>query len=162
MIVLVMGVAGAGKTTVGRALAGKLGCEFLDADSLHPAANVAKMRAGKPLTDEDRWPWLNAVARAMDAFILSERSAVVACSALKQKYRNVLARPEVKLVYLKIELELAHERARARHHEFMPATLVGSQFAELEEPRDALVVSAAVPVEQAVAEITKALKTSAP
>src|SRR4051794_10842427 len=162
MIVLLMGVAGAGKTTVGRALAEKLGSEFLDADLLHPAANISKMSSGIPLTDEDRWPWLNAVARAIDAFILSERCAVVACSALKQKYRNVLARPEVKLVYLKIELELAHECARARHHEFMPATLVGSQFAELEEPRDALVVCAAVPVEQAVAEITKALKTSAP
>ena len=129
MIILVMGVAGAGKTTVGRALAEKLGCEFLDADSLHTSANVAKMRAGIPLTDEDRWPWLNAVARAIDEYILSGRSAVVACSALKQKYRNVLMRPEVKLVYLKIDPELAHERARVRHHEFMPAALVGSQFA---------------------------------
>jgi gluconokinase len=161
MIVLVMGVAGAGKTTVGRALAEKLGCDFLDADSLHPATNVAKMRAGIPLTDDDRWPWLNAVAKAIDEFILSRRCAVVACSALKQKYRNVLSRPEVKLVYLKIDPGLAHERARVRHHEFMPAALVGSQFAELEEPTDALVVSADLPVEQAVGQITDSLKTSA-
>jgi gluconokinase len=162
MIIVVMGVAGAGKTTVGRALAEKLGCEFLDADSLHSAANIAKMRSGIPLTDVDRWPWLNAVARAIDEFILSGRSAVVACSALKQKYRNVLARPEVKLVYLKIDSALAQERARVRHHEFMPATLVESQFAELEEPKAALVVSAALPLEQAVEQIRNALKTSAP
>jgi gluconokinase len=162
MIVIIMGVAGAGKTTVGRALAKKLGCEFLDADLLHPAANIAKMGAGIPLTDDDRWPWLNAVARAIDEFILSGRGAVVACSALKQRYRNVLARPDVKLVYLKIECELAQERARVRHHEFMPAALVGSQFAELEEPKDALVVSAALPVEKAVEQITDGLKISAP
>ena len=162
MIILVMGVAGAGKTTVGKALGEKLGCEFVDGDTLHSPANIAKMRAGIPLTDGDRWPWLNAVARSIDGYILSGLCAVVACSALKQKYRNVLARPEVRLVYLKIDAELAAERASTRHHEFMPAALVDSQFAELEEPRDALVVSAALPLKQILAQITNELKFSAP
>jgi gluconokinase len=158
MIVLVMGVAGAGKTTVGRALAEELGCKFLDADSLHPPANIAKMRAGVPLADEDRWPWLEAVARAIDEFVKSGVCAVVACSALKQRYREKLLRPEVTLIYLRIESELAHSRAAARHHEYMPATLVASQFAELEEPTDALTVDASGTMEQVVAEALRRLR----
>jgi gluconokinase len=153
MIILVMGVAGAGKTTFGRALAERTGCDFLDADLLHPAANVAKMRAGTPLTDSDRWPWLNAVGKAIDEFIKSGRCAVVACSALKQKYRNVLMRDEVRVVSLKIDLQIATERAKVRHHEFLPAALVESQFEDLEEPVDAFVVDATLPVGDAVERI---------
>jgi gluconokinase len=158
MIVLITGVAGAGKTTVGSALAERLGCEFLDADSLHPAANVAKMHAGIPLTDEDRWPWLHAVAGAIERFIRSGQCAVVACSALKHSYRELLLQPGVKMVYLKIDPVLAQWRAKERHHAFMPATLVASQFADLEEPADAFVVPAALPVEESVKRIASWLR----
>ena len=157
MIILLMGVAGAGKTTVGRALAEELGCEFLDADSLHPATNIEKMRAGVALSDSDRWPWLAAVARVMDEFIRTEKCAVLACSALKQKYRDVLLRPELKLVYLKIDREVARSRAARRHHEYMPAALVESQFEDLEEPSDAFVVNASLSVDDVVERIIDSL-----
>jgi gluconokinase len=133
-----MGVSGSGKSTVAAVLAKRLGFTFADADSFHPAANISKMRAGVALTDEDRWPWLQAIA----AFIDQTRKratagAVVTCSALKRRYRDVLIgdRPDVALVYLKGSPELIAQRMKNRHGHFMPASLLQSQFAAFEEPQ---------------------------
>ena len=128
--VVVMGVSGSGKTTVGSALAQRLGLRFVDADSLHPAANVEKMAAGIPLTDDDRWPWLDAVGA-----VLADGPVVVACSALRRVYRDRLrvAAPDVAFVYLHASRELLEERMTHRTH-FMPVSLLDSQFATLEPP----------------------------
>ena len=136
-----MGVSGTGKTTVGRLLAQRLGWPFLDADDYHPPANVEKMRGGTPLTDEDRWPWLdrlNALLREQQA---AGRSAVLGCSALKQKYRDRLAADleDVRWVHLKGSFELIESRLKARRGHYMPAALLRSQFAALEEPIAAIV-----------------------
>ena len=141
MIVVLMGVSGTGKTTVGRLLAQRLGWPFLDADDYHPPANVEKMRGGTPLTDEDRWPWLdrlNALLREQQA---AGRNAVLGCSALKQKYRDRLAAEldNVRWVHLKGSFELIESRLNSRRDHYMPATLLRSQFAALEEPVEALV-----------------------
>jgi carbohydrate kinase (thermoresistant glucokinase family) len=135
--VVVMGVSGAGKSTVGRLIAERLECPFRDADSFHPAANIAKMSRGEPLTDEDRWPWLRAIA----AWIAEHRAAgttcVVTCSALKRRYRDLVTdeqRTDVHLVYLKGDFELIEARLKARIGHFMPAGLLRSQFDALEEP----------------------------
>ena len=134
MILIVAGVSGSGKTTVGALLAGRLGWLFADADDFHPAANVAKMRAGIPLTDEDRWPWLRAIAAWMDDAIARGESAVVTCSALKRRYRDVLlaGRPEARLVFLSVDRELLERRLAARHGHFFPQQLLDSQLAALE------------------------------
>ena len=136
MIVVLMGVCGCGKTAVGRALAQALDWSFLDADDFHPLGNVAKMAAGTPLTDDDRWPWLHAIAAAIDAARAGGQSAVVACSALKRAYRDILvgSRPDVVLVYLQGSHDLLARRAAARTGHFMPPALLDSQFATLEEP----------------------------
>lgn len=131
--VIVMGVAGSGKSTVGEVLADRIGARFLDADSVHPAGNVAKMSAGEPLTDDDRWPWLR---RLVDALAGDDR-IVVACSALKRRYRDVLREPEgVRFVYLDVDRDTAQERARQRVGHFMGAGMVASQFDALEPPAD--------------------------
>jgi len=137
MIVIVAGVSGSGKTTVGVQLAGRLGWRFADADDLHPAANVAKMRAGVPLTDEDRWPWLRAIAAWMDERIAGNESAVVTCSALKRSYRDLLldGRPQARMVFLAPDREELARRLAARHGHFFPGRLLGSQFADLELPQ---------------------------
>lgn len=129
--VLVMGVSGSGKSTVGALLAEELGFPFIDGDSLHSPANKAKMAAGHPLDDADRWPWLDAVGEA-----LARRGVVVVCSALKRIYRERLRTfaPDLRLVYLEAEQALLAERLAPRQHEFMPAALLGSQFAALEPP----------------------------
>jgi gluconokinase len=134
MILIVAGVSGSGKTTVGALLAGRLGWIFADADDFHPAANVAKMRAGIPLTDADRWPWLNAIAAWMDEHIARGESAVVTCSALRRRYRDVLLarRPEARLVFLCVDRELLERRLAARHGHFFPQRLLDSQLAALE------------------------------
>ncbi len=139
MIVVVMGVTGAGKTTVGLPLARALGCEFLDADDYHPAANVAKMRAGEPLTDDDRQPWLDALNH-----VLRERAArgvVLACSALKASYRDRLLAglPGARVVYLRGTKALIAARLAARRGHYMDPRLLDSQFAALEEPAEAIV-----------------------
>jgi gluconokinase len=128
-----MGVSGSGKTTVGVALAARLGLRFVDADELHPAANVEKMAAGIPLTDEDRWPWLDAVGA-----VLATGDVVVACSALRRVYRDRLrdAAPGLILVYLHGDRELLAERMGHRPGHFMPASLLDSQLATLEPPAD--------------------------
>jgi carbohydrate kinase (thermoresistant glucokinase family) len=136
MIVIVAGVSGSGKTTVGALLAGRLGWRFADADDFHPAANVEKMRAGIPLTDDDRWPWLRAIAAWMDERIARGESAVVACSALKRSYRDLLlgGRPDAQMVLLAPDREMLARRLAARHGHFFPEQLLGTQFAALEPP----------------------------
>jgi len=131
-----MGVSGSGKTTVGALLAGRLGWEYEDGDDFHPPENVAKMRGGTPLDDADRWPWLAAIAAWIDATRSAGRHGVLACSALRRAYRDVLLRdrPDVRLVYLQGSKQLIATRQAARMNHYMPATLVDSQFAALEEP----------------------------
>ena len=136
MIVIVAGVSGSGKTTVGALLAGRLGWRFADADDFHPAANVAKMRAGIPLTDTDRRPWLRAIAAWMDARIERGEDAVVACSALRRRSRDLLldGRPAARMVFLAVDREVLARRLAARHGHFFPEQLLSSQFDALEPP----------------------------
>jgi gluconokinase len=136
MIVIVAGVSGSGKTTVGALLAGRLGWRFADADDFHPAANVEKMRAGIPLTDEDRWPWLRAIAAWMDERIAGGENAVVACSALKRPYRDLLldGRPQARMVFLTLDRDVLARRLAARHGHFFPEQLLGTQFVDMEPP----------------------------
>jgi carbohydrate kinase (thermoresistant glucokinase family) len=135
-IVVVMGVSSSGKTTIAQGLAQREGWPLLEGDSFHPPANVEKMKSGTPLTDEDRWPWLRAIAAAIDDKRTAGQSAVVACSALKRAYRDILIgeRPDVLLVYLQGSRELIGQRMAARKGHFMPTGLLDSQFATLEEP----------------------------
>jgi gluconokinase len=133
-ILVLMGVSGSGKSTVGALLAGRLRRPYAEADDFHPPANVAKMAAGHPLTDEDRWPWLAAIARWIDERLATGESGVVTCSALKRKYRDVLRRPQVRFVYLRGSRELVAQRLAARHGHFFKPELLASQFATLEEP----------------------------
>jgi gluconokinase len=137
MIVLVGGVAGSGKTTVGLLLAGRLHWPFADADAFHSEANIAKMRSGVPLTDADRKPWLDKIAAWMDERIAAGEPAVAGCSALKRAYRDQLlaGRPAAWLAFLAISRELAHTRLAARHGHFFTAKMMDSQFAELEPPQ---------------------------
>lgn len=147
MILLLMGVSGCGKSTVGAALAQALGWPFFDADDFHPPANVAKMAAGAPLTDDDRWPWLDRLADEMRAILDRGGHAVLACSALKEAYRARLAQAgDVRVVYLEGDAETIAARLAARQHRYMPPTLLPSQFATLEEPVDALRVDVRLPV----------------
>ena len=137
MIVIVAGVSGSGKSTVGALLAGRLGWRFADADDFHPAANVAKMRDKIPLTDEDRWPWLRAIAAWLDERIAADESAVITCSALKRSYRDLLlgGRPQARMVFLTPDREELIRRLAARHGHFFPEQLLGSQFADMEPPQ---------------------------
>ena len=131
-----MGVSGSGKTTVAALLAGRLGWDFADGDDFHPEANVQKMKSGTPLTDEDRWPWLQAIADWIAQTKAAGGQAVVACSALRRAYRKVLLdhAADTRLVYLHGDYELIARRQAARHGHFMPTTLLQSQFSTLEEP----------------------------
>ena len=155
MIVVVMGVSGVGKSTIGRLVAERLGWRFIDADDHHPAANVAKMAAGTPLEDADRWPWLDA----LNQLLRKEKSAVLACSALKESYRKRLLAgiAETRIVFLDGSKALIASRLAARKHRYMPASLLDSQFAALEPPADAIRVDVAQPVEASVAAILGSL-----
>ena len=155
MIVLVMGVAGAGKTTIGEALARRLGWRFIDADDYHPPQNVAKMKAGIPLEDADRWPWLGHLNR----IIKEELNAVLACSALKSTYRERLAQgiDAFRIVYLHASPELIRSRLATRTHRYMPAMLLESQFAALEPPADAIAIDVAATPDECVKEISARL-----
>jgi gluconokinase len=135
-VLVVMGVSGSGKSTIASLLAARLGWEYADGDWFHPAANVEKMHAGHPLTDEDRWPWLRAIAAWIDETRAKGGHAVIACSALKRAYRDILigSRRDVGLVYLKGEHDLIARRLSLRNGHFMPPALLDSQFAALEEP----------------------------
>ncbi len=153
-----MGVAGAGKTTVGKLLASQLGWKFADGDDYHPAVNLEKMRNGIPLTDADRAPWLEILRSLIGEWVTEGKSAVLACSALKRAYRERLqVGPEVRVVYLKGELALLQSRMRARHGHFMTERMLESQLATLEEPEDAVVVDVVRSPEEIVAEIRRKL-----
>jgi len=136
MIVVLMGVSGAGKTTIGKLVAARLGWRFIEGDDYHPQENVAKMAAGIPLEDDDRWPWLDALNRR----IRGERNAIVTCSALKESYRQRLLAgiEQARLVYLHAPRALIAARVAGRKHKFMPPSLLESQFATLEPPKAAI------------------------
>jgi gluconokinase len=153
VIVLLMGVQGSGKTTVGKALAETLDWKFADADDFHSAANKAKMAAGIPLTDADRAPWLASLRREIDRTLEESINLVLACSALKASYRRQLVIPGVLLVYLHGTQELIASRLRSRTGHFAPLDLLATQFAQLEEPHDALTIEIDRPIHDVVEEI---------
>lgn len=158
MVVILMGVTGAGKTTVGQALAEELHWKFADGDDYHSAVNIAKMRAGISLTDSDRVPWLASLRTAINGWLAAGESVVLACSALKSAYRQVLVRsPEVKLVYLRADRKLIAERLGKRENHYMNPQLIDSQFATLQEPAEATKIDAALPVQEIVRNIRRAL-----
>jgi gluconokinase len=156
MIVLVMGVAGVGKTTLGAALARERGWRFIDADDYHPPENVAKMKAGIPLEDADRWAWLARLNKRLR----EEENAVLACSALKEKYRDRLLQgiAHCVLVYLHAPAELIRSRLQARSHRYMPASLLESQLAALEPPVDAIAIDVAAEPSSCIAAILARLE----
>ena len=159
MTVLLMGVSGSGKSTVGPALAAELNWPFLDADILHPQANVTRMASGIPLTDADRWPWFDRIVAEMRRYAAAGKNVVIACSALKQAYRDRLAGGgSVRVVYLKGDAETIAPRLAGRRGHFMPPSLLASQFATLEEPDNAIVVDITQPVAAQVAAIRRALR----
>jgi gluconokinase len=163
VIALIMGVSGSGKTKVGKALARELQWRFIDADDLHPETNVAKMARGMPLTDDDRWPWLDRIVAEMRRTTAAGEHAVVACSALKQAYRDRLATGgDVRVVYLKGDAATIAPWIAHRSGHFMPASLLPSQFAALEEPSNAIVIDIREPLEAKVATITRALRNRLP
>jgi gluconokinase len=158
MIIIFMGVSGVGKTTIGHALAQELQWHFADGDDFHSAANIAKMHAGIALTDEDRAPWLQSLRSAITGWLASGQNVVLACSALKSPYRELLTvSPEVKLVYLRGSFELIAQRLTLRRGHYMNPHLLRSQFATLEEPKDAVTIDVGPPVAQVVKEIRAVL-----
>jgi gluconokinase len=163
VIAIVMGVSGSGKTTVAALLAAALGCQFQEGDDLHPRANVEKMHGGTPLTDADRLPWLQAIAKVIDGWRARRESGVLTCSALKRSYRDIIVgdRPDVTLVYLKGSHDLIQRRMASRHEHFMPLGLLDSQFASLEEPtpdEHAVIVDVGGPPTEIAAEIVRRLE----
>jgi len=157
VILVLMGVCGCGKSTVGEALARAVGCRFLDADDFHPQTNVDKMASGVPLTDEDRWPWLDIIVNELAQILARGEHGVLACSALKEAYRRRLQRAgDVRIVYLKGDRATIAQRLASRQHKYMPPTLLPSQFAALEEPADALAVDIREPVATQVERIREA------
>ena len=155
MVLVVMGVSGSGKTTVGRALAAALSWPFADADEFHPPANIAKMSAGQPLNDADRAPWLAAIRAKIEDWLARNQSAVITCSALKASYRDQLAhgQSQVKFVYLHGDRALLLRRLEQRENHFMKASLLDSQLAALEPPKEALTVDIRNPPAKLVEEI---------
>jgi gluconokinase len=160
MIIILMGVSGSGKTTIGSLLAQDLGWPFYDGDDFHPQANINKMRQGIPLTDEDRDSWLTALRHHIDTLLANRQSAVLACSALKQAYRDRLGgdRPAVRFIYLKGDYALIRQRLQKRQGHFMPADLLKSQFATLEVPEDVLAIDISRTPEVIVNSIKRALE----
>ena len=156
---IVMGVSGSGKSSVGKALAESLGWDFYDADDFHPPANVAKMATGIPLDDSDRTPWLAALHKLISSSLTADKPGVLACSALKERYRRQLmdGNDDVQLVYLKGSYELIWSRMSARQDHYMKPQMLQSQFEVLEEPTDALTVDVSMSVEDIVQKIISAL-----
>ncbi|SRR5579883_805533 len=152
-----MGVSGSGKSTVGRILADRLHCPFFDADDYHPEANKKKMHAGHPLTDEDRAPWLERLRELIDAAGRKSEPMVLACSCLKESYRQALVdqRSDVSFIFLKADFQTISQRLAARQHAFMNPGLLQSQFETLEAPQEAVVIDATQPPDQIVHEILK-------
>ena len=164
---VVMGVSGSGKSTVADRLAARLGWRYEDGDSFHPPSNVAKMSAGQPLTDEDRWPWLQAIADEIDRLSRAGERGVIACSALKRAYRAVLVhgRDDVRIAFLDGTQDLIAARLAARKGHFMPPGLLASQFKTLERPEAderPIIVSIDAPIEYIVDDIVTQLKLVAP
>src|SRR3977135_393661 len=166
-ILVVMGVSGSGKTPMAKALADRMGWAFEEGDDLHPASDITKMHSGHPLDDRDRWPWLEKVADWIDGWRQAGKSGVITCSALKRSYRDFLARgrPDVRLLYLYGEIELIAARLAARKGQFMPAGLLDSQLATLEEPgpgENPIYADVARPVDDIIDEIVRDLKHPVP
>lgn len=159
MVIVLMGVSGTGKTAVGTRLARALQGEFVEGDDYHPPANVAKMRSGVPLDDADRQPWLQALSRQIGEWLDQDKTVVLACSALKQRYRDILVagRAGIRFVHLKGDEALIRKRLQKRRGHYMPPSLLKSQFADLEEPKDAITVGIEGTPDQIVAEICKVL-----
>jgi gluconokinase len=159
MIVILMGVTASGKTTVGRMLAAELGYQFYDADDFHPRANIDKMRRGIPLNDADRLPWLETLRDLVRRCLAEYRQAVLACSALKDAYRQyLLIDPQVTLVYLKASQNLIRQRLLQRRGHYMNPALLESQFATLEEPKRAIEIDASLSPEEIVGAIRHQLQ----
>ncbi|WP_322517857.1 gluconokinase [Rhodopseudomonas palustris] len=166
-VLIVTGVSGSGKSTIGELLAERLGWTYQDGDDFHPPANVAKMSAGQPLTDDDRWPWLRAIAAEIDRIADEGHHAVIGCSALKRAYRDILVhgRADVRIVYLDGSRELIAARMAARKNHFMPGGLLDSQFATLEQPgadERPITVSIDASIEQIVDAIVTQLHSNRP
>jgi carbohydrate kinase (thermoresistant glucokinase family) len=157
VIIIVMGVSGSGKTTVGHLLAQRLGWPFIEGDDFHPSANISKMHSGKALTDSDRWPWLLAIRTRIQETLETGNHAVLACSALRRAYRDVLHLPATHFVYLRADPELARRRLKSRVGHFFATDLLPSQYSELEEPTDALVIDAANTPDSIVKTIVRSL-----
>ncbi|PTL79909.1 gluconokinase [Vitiosangium sp. GDMCC 1.1324] len=164
MVVIVMGVSGSGKTTVGKRLAEVLGWRFVDADDVHPPGNIAKMTAGIPLTDEDRAPWLARLRDVVQRALESGESLMLACSALKRPYRELLTVDprQVRWVYLHAPRELIAERLKQRRGHYMPSTLLDSQLAALEAPEDALSVDVSADPDAVVDTVLRGLGLQRP
>jgi gluconokinase len=159
MILIVMGVVGSGKTTVGRLLAEQLHYEFADADDFHPQSNIEKISHGIALSDEDREPWLQRLRERILTWEADGTNAVLACSALKSSYREILkARPDVRFIFLKGSAALIAQRLSSRHGHFAGASILASQMADLEEPADAITVDIAQTPPEIVAEIRQKLE----
>src|SRR5664279_6263265 len=158
MVIVLMGVTSSGKTTIGVALAESMQWQFVDADEFHSLAYVAKMRSGIPLDDTNRAPWLASLHDAISGWLATQTNVVLACSALKQSYRDqLLVSPDVKLVYLRGSRELISQRLSQRQGHYMDPSLLPSQFAALEEPRKAVIVETGADVPETVAQIRKEL-----
>lgn len=161
MVVIIMGPTGSGKTTIGTMLAAQLSWQFADADAFHPPANIEKMSRGIPLNDADRAPWLAAMRKAILEWLAAGKNVALACSALKRAYREELSPdPEVRIVYLKGSYTLFAERIHHRHGHFAGEGILAGQFADLEEPDDAITVDASKSPEEIVVEIRQQLALS--
>jgi gluconokinase len=160
MVIVVMGPTGSGKTTIGSLLAARLGWAFVDADEFHSAANKDKMHRGIPLTDADRLPWLQSIHDQIERWLAEKRSVVLACSALKQSYRNLLwsGSSDIRLIYLKGSYDLIYQRLLARKGHFANEHILAGQFADLEEPADAITVDIGPSPEEVVDELCARLK----
>jgi gluconokinase len=155
-----MGVAGSGKTTIGQSLANALGWPFFDADDCHFKSSIEKMASGNPLTDKDRLPWLESLHLLIQGELAKNHSLVMACSALKANYRNILrsGSSQIRFVYLKGNFEMISSRLRSRSHPYMHSEMLPSQFEALEDPEDAIVIDAALPVAEIVLKIRETLQ----
>lgn len=160
MVIVVMGPTGSGKTTIGSLLAARLGWAFVDADEFHSAANKEKMHRGIPLTDADRLPWLQTLHDQIERWLAEKRSVVLACSALKQSYRDLLwsSSPDIRLIYLKGSYDLIYQRLLSRKGHFANEHILAGQFADLEEPADAITVDIGPSPEEIVDELCARLK----